>query len=123
MLALQSGLIIITVIFRLPSLKNWFFTLTAGKMWFTIVALTFAIVPGVSTVDMDAFSDDSYPITLYWQYVSIGFFAGILLGIINKLTHALCFGLLRHESYMNFYGSLVTVCLVPLFIMLQKTGS
>lgn len=51
LLALHSGLICMTVIMRLVYLKQIFFTLTAGKMWFTVAFLTFALYPGISVVD------------------------------------------------------------------------
>lgn len=57
---------------------------------------------------------------MYWQFTGIGFGAGLLLAVINSLTHRLsACGLLRHEVQMNFWANLGTVLLVPIFIGLD----
>ena len=87
-----------TLLMRLCYLRELFVNLTMGKMWFTVFFLTFAFYPGLSVVDEANFDDSRYPIRLYWQFTGIGFSAGVLLAVINSLTHRLssC-GMLRHE--------------------------
>jgi hypothetical protein len=120
LLALHSGLICMTLIMRLCYLRELFVNLTMGKMWLTVFFLTFAFYPGLSVVDEADFEDARYPIRLYWQFAGISFCSGLLLAIINNLTHKLAScGMLRHEAQMNFWQNLFTVLLVPIFITMD----
>lgn len=51
LLALHSGTIFMTLLLRLCYLRELFFNLTMGKLWFTVFFLTFAFYPGLSVVD------------------------------------------------------------------------
>ena len=52
-LALHSGLIVLTCIFRVLSMQQLFFTLTIGKIKGVIILLEIGAIPGISVVDMD----------------------------------------------------------------------
>lgn len=120
LLALHSGLICMYLLLRLCYLKEIIFNLTIGKAWTTVVFLTFAFYPGLSVVNQADFADESYPIRLYWQFTGIGFFAGMLLALVNSLTHKLAGGgLLRHEAQMSFWANATAVVILPAFIMLD----
>lgn len=50
LLALHSGLICMGLMLRLCYIKELIFNITIGKMWITVVFLTFAFYPGLSVV-------------------------------------------------------------------------
>ena len=52
----------------------------------------------------------------YWFDLSVGIASGVLLGLVSRITSALCGGgKLVHESYMTFWASLSTFILAPFF--------
>lgn len=52
----------------------------------------------------------------YWFDLGIGIGSGMLLGVISRITSAMCGGgMLIHESYMTFWASLTTLVLAPIF--------
>lgn len=60
--------------------------------------------------------DSAYKLSDYWFDLGVGLGAGMLLGVVSRITSALCGGgRLLHESYMTFWASLITVVLAPLF--------
>jgi len=52
-LALHTGLIILTCILRVLALKQLFFAVTISKLKAAIILLEFGAIPGLTVVDMD----------------------------------------------------------------------
>jgi hypothetical protein len=115
-MALHSGIIAITCLIRFILREHLFFTLTIIKVVQGAFFLELCLISGLSTVKTDNFDKD-YSMSDYWFDLAIGLGAGVLLGLVSKITSALCGGgMLIHESYMTFWSSLTTLILSPVFI-------
>ena len=120
-LALQTGIIVITVIFRVLAMQQLFYNVTIGKIKSVIILLQIGAIPGLTSVDTTKFNEKN-PIREYWAFLIIGMLSGVMLGIVSKQTHKLCRGnYLRHEAYMSFYASCMCVVVVPLFIGIEMS--
>ena len=115
MIGLHSGIIAATVIVRFVMREYMFYTMTIGKVAQIGIFLELCLIPGLATVKTEEFND-KFTINDYWFYLTFSIAAGMILGIVSRITSAMCGGgKLIHESYMTFWHSLITLVLAPLF--------
>jgi hypothetical protein len=122
LMALHTGLIILTVVFRVLALQDLFISITLGKVKGIILLMEFGAVPGLAVVDMDQFGA-TYPLTMYWAYLVVALISGFFLAIATKMTHNMCRGgLLKHEAQIDFYQHLVSCVVLPVIIAVEYLG-
>lgn len=116
LLALHSGILGATCIIRVLMREQMVITLTIVKVCQIGVFLQLCLIPGLATVKTDKFDKD-YTLTTYWIDLAIGLTAGLLLGVVSRMTSYLCGeGRLNHEAYMTFWQSLLTLIISPIMI-------
>ena len=121
-LAMHTGLVALTCIFRIVALQQLFFSVTIGKIKGVIILLMFGAIPGLTVVDMDQFNE-KFTMREYWVSLVFAIVCGLLLAVKTKLTHALCrHSPLRHEAYLSLYASLTVCVALPAFIGVQSIG-
>lgn len=115
-LAMHTGLVALTCIFRIIALQQLFFSVTIGKVKGVIILLEFGAIPGLTVVDMDQFNE-KFTMQAYWVSLVLAILCGLVLAVKTKLTHSLCrHSPLRHEAYLSFYASLTTCVVLPALI-------
>ena len=125
LMALHSGVIATTVLIRVFMREHLHLTLVVVKVCQIAFFIELCLIPGFATVKTDKF-DKQYSMGDYWFDLGIGLGAGMLLGVVSRITSAMCgAGMLIHESYMTFWASLMTLILAPFFFgaYIYNTGN
>jgi len=122
-LAMHTGLVMLTCIFRIIAFQDLFISFTISKIKGVILLIEFGAVPGLAVVDMDQFND-KFRMTEYWAYLIVAIVSGFMLATATKMTHTICrnSGLLRHESQMVFYQHLIACLVLPVIIAAEYLG-